>query len=117
MLDPSPAFDFSSFPVPRDLIENAPIGIFQSCMTTRRFTWMNQVMARCLGYDSPSACIDSIKDIPRDLYLRSANRRLLMDRVETRGQIFNFESRFRRRDGGVVRGKIHARVAPGGELL
>ena len=93
-----------------DLIENAPIGIFQSCLETHRFLNVNPAMARLLGYDSPAQCVSGIGDISQDLYVEPESRTFFLETLRARGKLLNFENRFRRRDGRIIHGKIHARV-------
>ena len=92
------------------LIENAPIGIFQSCLTTHRFLNVNPAMARILGHPDPDQCIDTISHISQ-IYVDSRDRDHFLETIREQGALLNFESRFLRRDGTRIHGKIHARIA------
>lgn len=95
----------------RDLFENAPIGIFQSTLETGRFINLNPAMARLLGYTTIQECISSVKNITQDIYVQPESRGVLLDNTREKGQLLNFENKFRRRDGRIINGKIHARIA------
>ena len=95
----------------QDLFENAPIGIFQSTLETNQFINLNPAMARLLGYKTTKDCIYSVQNIARDIYVLPQRRRELLEQTIENGPLLNFENKFRKSDGTIIDGKIHARIA------
>ena len=82
----------------RSIFENAVEGIFQST-PEGHFVTVNPSMSRLLGYDSPQEVIETITDIPHQLYVDPV-RRVEADRLqEERGIIHDFEFEAYRKDG------------------
>jgi len=84
----------------RDLIEQAPIGIFRTTHQGR-ILFANSWLAKLYGYDSADDLMNSIQDIGKQLYVDSAER----DRVKValeRGPIDGMDVRRRRKDGSVI---------------
>ncbi len=85
----------------RELCENAVIGIYQTTLDGR-FLSCNPAMARMLGYASPRELITSVKDIGADLYAEPARRAKFLDLMERNGQVIDFETPVRHRDGRII---------------
>jgi PAS domain S-box-containing protein len=62
------------------LIENAPIGIFQSSLEGKVLR-MNPAGAAIAGFSNAAEMIQSVNDVARDLYLDPEDRRELIDEV------------------------------------
>jgi PAS domain S-box-containing protein len=83
----------------RSLVDQCPFGIYRLNLTTSRFEQANPVLLRALGYSFEELC--SI-DIP-DLYAEPADRNRLLSELHNTGNVRDFETRFRKKDGGSVR--------------
>ncbi|MDY0228338.1 MAG: PAS domain S-box protein [Desulfomicrobium apsheronum] len=84
-----------------DLLVNAPIGVFSST-PGGRYLYVNLAWARMFGYESPEDVLASITDISSQLYVDPAEREEFKRLLELHGEVVNFESRFKRRDGTMV---------------
>ena len=84
-----------------DLLVSAPIGVFSST-PGGRYLYVNPAWARMFGYDSPEDVLASITDIASQLYVDPAEREEFKQLLELHGEVVNFESRFKRRDGTIV---------------
>jgi PAS domain S-box-containing protein len=90
----------------RELFENAPIGIILTSLDGRILK-VNPAMTVMLGYDPVgNATLDGI----REVYARPEMRDQLLSLALEKGKLFNYETRFRRRDGGVITCRLHLRV-------
>jgi len=102
----------------RNIVEQAVNGIFQST-PDGRFLRVNQAMARIYGFDSPEEMLESITDIPSQLYADSSDRAGLLRALEVEGAIQGFESLSRRKDGSLIWISLNARTVrdAGGNTL
>jgi PAS domain S-box-containing protein len=80
--------------------KNAVEGVFQST-PDGRFVAVNPALCDILGYDSPEELIASLTDLRSQLYVDPADRDYLLARLQADDRITGFETRFRRKDGGV----------------
>ncbi|WP_243358599.1 PAS domain S-box protein [Fundidesulfovibrio terrae] len=80
--------------------KNAVEGVFQST-ADGRFMAVNPALCDILGYASPEELIGSLTDLRTQLYVDPADRDYLLNQLEAQGRITGFETRFRRKDGGV----------------
>ena len=94
----------------RDLIDSAPIGIFRST-PDGRFLSGNAAFTQMLGYESAEEIL--ALDIPRDVYLDSADRARVMAHFEPTGRIENVEVRLKRKDGSLLWVEASARMVKG----
>jgi len=85
----------------RDIFENAIEGIFQTT-PDGRFMNANPAMARIYGFDSPEELMKDLADPARRLYLEPDRRQEFIRAIEETGQVAEFESQIRRRDGKLV---------------
>ncbi|HVO43384.1 MAG TPA: PAS domain S-box protein [Aggregatilineales bacterium] len=92
----------------RKVFENASIGIFQST-PQGRFLKVNAALARMLGYDSPDALMESVTDIPRQIYpdsgLHTESVRAVLDAP---GWVFR-ENHYRHKDSHLITASLAAR--------
>ncbi len=102
----------------RSIFENATEGIFQST-AEGHYLEVNRALARIYGYPSPGAMIDSLRDIGQQLYLKPERRLEFIRQMRAQGELVNFESEVRRRDGTVIwiSENAHEVRDPAGELL
>jgi PAS domain S-box-containing protein len=92
----------------RNIFENAVEGFFQAT-ADGRYLSVNPAFARMCGFGSPEEMIDEITDIARQLYLDARDRSRIKRLYENPGVVRGFETRFRRKDGGVIWVSITAR--------
>jgi PAS domain S-box-containing protein len=92
----------------RNIFENAVEGIFQAT-AEGKYLSVNPAFARMCGFGSPEEMIDEITDIARQLYLDARDRSRIKRLYEHPGVVRGFETRFRRKDGGVIWVSITAR--------
>jgi PAS domain S-box-containing protein len=84
-----------------DLLLRAPIGVFSST-PEGRYLYVNPAWARIFGYDSPEDVLVSVTDIASQLYADPSEREEFKRLLEVHGEIVNFESKFKRRDGSII---------------
>jgi len=85
----------------RSVFHNAQEGIFRTT-PEGRFLMANPAMAKILGYDSPEELMDSVTDIPRQLYAHPEQRAQTIKRLEQRDLIENEELQFIRKDKSLI---------------
>lgn len=82
----------------RTLFESAVEGIFQSS-PAGQFINANPAMAHIVGYDSPEELVNSISNIPSQLYVDFESRDRMLHALGTTGMISGFEAQIYRKDG------------------
>ncbi|GFK93224.1 putative signaling protein [Fundidesulfovibrio magnetotacticus] len=97
--------------------ENAAEGIFQST-PGGGYIVVNPALARIYGYNSPEDLMNSLRDIERELYADPGRRDDFIRAITAAGEVRDFESRVRRKDGSVIWISENARVVrrPDGSL-
>jgi len=85
----------------RAIFENAVEGIYQSSLSGR-FQDTNPALARILGYKSPEDLMSSVYDIGTQIYVDPERRKEFLRLTEERGEIKNFVSKVRKRDGRII---------------
>jgi PAS domain S-box-containing protein len=80
----------------RRLVENAQEGIYQSIVG---YLSLNQALARMLGYDSPEEVMATITDIAKQLYVNPDDRKKLLEIVNEKGSVTDFETEYYKKDG------------------
>ena len=102
----------------RSIFEKAGEGIFQ---TTPEGRWLaaNPALARIYGYQSSEELTQTVTDIQGQLYVDPKRRDALQKLLDSDGQVFNFESEIRRKDGTLawVSENAHAVRDKSGRLL
>ena len=83
-----------------EILMNAPVGFF---MVTPEGNYLavNQTMARMYGYDSPVAFIGTMRDIVDQSHITPADKREFKRRLETQGNMVDYEHRVVHRNGSV----------------
>ncbi|MBN2199086.1 MAG: EAL domain-containing protein [Candidatus Aminicenantes bacterium] len=99
----------------RGLFENMIEGVYQTAPDGRILA-ANMALVRMLGYDSEAELKATLSV---DAYVDPRQRELWAERLNREGEIRNFESTFRRKDGTVIQALENARVVrdPEGDLL
>ncbi|PKO88179.1 MAG: sensor domain-containing diguanylate cyclase [Betaproteobacteria bacterium HGW-Betaproteobacteria-12] len=82
----------------RHIFEHASEGIFQSTRDGR-YLAANPALARLYGYACAEELIADLADIDRRLYVQPDRRDDFLRRIESDGEVRNFESEVFRRDG------------------
>ena len=85
----------------RSLVENALEGIFQVTAEGGYLT-LNPALAHMLGYDSPEEGMTTISDITRQLYVNPGDRKKLLEMVNEKGSVTDFETQFFKKDGSRI---------------
>ncbi|MFZ5427731.1 MAG: PAS domain S-box protein [Thermodesulfobacteriota bacterium] len=84
----------------KSFFKNAVEGVFQST-PDGRFIAVNPALCDILGYSGPEEMIRELTDLRTQLYVDPADRDYLIAQLKAHGRITGFETRFRRKDGGV----------------
>lgn len=102
----------------RNIFENAVEGIFQAT-ADGRYLSVNPAFARMCGFHSPEEMLEEITDIARQLYVDPRDRTNIQRLYESVGVVRGFQTRFRRKDGGIIWVSITARSVrdEGGNVL
>ncbi|HEX8988249.1 MAG TPA: EAL domain-containing protein [Rhodocyclaceae bacterium] len=85
----------------RHIFEHASEGIFQTT-ADGRYLAANRALATLYGYASPEELMASLSDIEHQLYVDPGRRDQFRRLMEVRGEVNNFESEIRRRDGSLI---------------
>lgn len=85
----------------RSIFENATEGIFQTT-ESGYYLAVNPALARIYGYDSPNALMYTLSNIEQQLYVDASRREEFVEMMYRHGQVKDFESRVRRRDGSII---------------
>jgi len=85
----------------RSIFENASMGIFRTTLEGR-YVMANQKLAEIYGYPSPQALIRSVRNIASDIYVDQDKREEFVRLIHEKGEVVDFESRVRRRDGKII---------------
>ena len=89
------------------LFEDAVLGIFRSTPSGRLLD-VNPAFACMFGWDSPERLLQEVGNVAQDLYVNPPQRAALVERILDASFPTVAEKRFRRRDGSVFTGKMHA---------
>ncbi|SMP76536.1 PAS domain S-box-containing protein [Desulfonatronum zhilinae] len=102
----------------RELVENAPMGIFQSTPAGRYHT-VNTEMARLCGYPTAKEMVETVTNIARQLYARPEDREIYKKKLLADGEVKNFETELLRRDGTTFWASMNTRMQHGkdGEVI
>ena len=96
----------------RDLFDNAAEGIFR-ISPDRRLLAANPALARMLGYPSPAALLTRFEDSPGGGCEEIAGREEFFRRVCEEGEVRDFETILKRRDGTTLWVSLTGRAVPG----
>ncbi len=93
----------------RNIYENAVEGIFQSTPDGRLLD-ANPSLARMFGYQSVRDFLSSVTDIADQLYLHREDRESFKRILEQQGEVFDFETQFKKKNGDVIWGMLSAKT-------
>jgi PAS domain S-box-containing protein len=93
----------------RGIYENAVEGIYRTS-PEGRLLHANPAMAHMLGYDSSREILERLTDIRHQLYVNPTDRDRFLHRLHEEGDVHDFEVQFRRKDGSLMWGALHARL-------
>lgn len=85
----------------QDIFENANIGIFQTT-PEGRYIRVNPALAEMYAYDGTDDMMAALTDISHQLYIEPGRREEFQQTLLADGEIENFESQVRRKDGEVI---------------
>jgi PAS domain S-box-containing protein len=85
----------------RTIFENALEGIYQST-PDGRFITANSTLATMLGYESPAQLMEEVTDIGKQIYINRSERERFVRELALHGQVRDFETQVRKRDGSLV---------------
>lgn len=102
----------------RNIFEDGLLGI---ALTTPegRLLEVNKAFAALTGYKSPQQMIDEVTNVGEEVYADQASRERIKEILARDGMVSGFETRFKRRDGGIIWVLINSRVVmdAGGKVL
>ncbi|HEY2343812.1 MAG TPA: PAS domain S-box protein, partial [Chthoniobacteraceae bacterium] len=93
----------------RSIFENSVEGIFQTT-PEGRYLNANPALAQIYGYESPDLLISKVSNIAKQLYINPNRRQEFIALMEKNGELAEFESEIRRKDGSTIWISEHARV-------
>ncbi|QGY40065.1 EAL domain-containing protein [Pseudodesulfovibrio cashew] len=85
----------------RTIFENAVEGIYQTS-PSGRFLSANPALARILGYNAPEEITGAVYDIGTQVYMEPGRRQEFVRRIAKDGEVIDFVSKIRRRDGRII---------------
>jgi PAS domain S-box-containing protein len=94
--------------VHRTLVEECPFGIYRLNLTTSRFEQANSVLLRVLGYSLEELCSIDILS----LYVDPSDRARFLSEMQSNGSVRDFDTRFRDKDGNIVRVSLTGYLCP-----
>lgn len=94
----------------RGIFENSMDGIYQST-PEGRFISVNPAFSQILGYDTPEEVLNTITDIPSQIYAHPEHRAKLLRLINEQGRVLNFETRFLRKDKSIAWVTLNVRAA------
>ena len=102
----------------RSIFEKAGEGIFQTT-PDGRYLAANPALARTYGYSSIEDLMQDITDIAGQIYVDPKRRETFQKLLEKDGEVFDFESEIRRKDGTIawISENAHAVRDQNGKLL
>ncbi|MGB1111374.1 MAG: ATP-binding protein, partial [Gammaproteobacteria bacterium] len=98
----------------RGIVENAIQGVFQTTPAGEVIT-ANAALVNMFGYEDAGEAF-GVGDFVQRHYARAMDRERFLEQLRSRGRVEGMELEFRRKDGSIFVGLIHARLSkvPGG---
>jgi PAS domain S-box-containing protein/putative nucleotidyltransferase with HDIG domain len=84
-----------------NIFEHSLVGIFQST-PAGRFITVNPALAHMWGYESPDDLVSSIKNIARQIYVDSEQRKEFVRLMNEQGEVQAFEFKAYRKEGSLI---------------
>jgi PAS domain S-box-containing protein len=94
----------------RQLVENAPVGIFQTTSKGQVLD-VNSRMAHIAGFETREDAIEAYQDLGQELYVNADRRRDFIEKLTEKGRVENFEYEAIRRDGEHIWLSMNARIS------
>lgn len=85
----------------REIFDNAAEGIFQISRAGHLIT-ANQALAAIMGYESSKDILQSVSNVVSDLYVDSSKRTELVNILNTKYRVSNFETEVFRKDKSII---------------
>lgn len=85
----------------RSIFKNATEGIYIADIRGNLIT-ANPAFATIFGYDSPEHILNDIKDISTQLYVDPADRNILIDKLERKKAVQEYQLAFRHKNGSII---------------
>lgn len=96
----------------RSIVDNAPVGIFQTTPDGRIIS-ANPAVAKILGFESPAEMVETVTDIGTEVYANPEQRREVLRALEQSSEFLQFETELRRRDGSIITANLYLRAVRG----
>lgn len=93
----------------RGIYANAIEGIFQAT-PEGRFLDASPSLARSLGYESPQELVATITGAAHQPFFRPQDRNIVLQALEQKGELFGFETQFKKKNGDVIWVMISAKA-------
>ncbi len=94
----------------RTIFEDAPLGIFRATLGGR-YVEANNTLAKLLGYSTSSELIKSVKDISKQIYVNTSERKRLIRDIIEGNTLIKHETYFRKKDKSVFPVSITLKLA------
>ncbi|MDY7020131.1 MAG: PAS domain S-box protein [Cyanobacteriota bacterium] len=92
----------------RHIFNNSQIGIFRTRIEDGLFLEVNQRLVEMIGYSQVEEIIH--QKYSTDFYVRSEERQEMLKQIQAQGEIRNFKTQFKRKDGSIFWGLFSAKV-------
>ncbi len=93
----------------RDLVDGAPVGIFQSTIDGR-VIGVNPAYAKMFGYASAEEAALEIDNVAERMYVEPERRKKLIDLALRTGGFVKAENQYRKKDGSLFWGQLYFQV-------
>jgi PAS domain S-box-containing protein len=94
----------------RNLFHNAQVGIFRTRIDDGKIIESNDQLAHMFGYTSREDIIDNY--FSAENYVDPGTRERMVNEIQKKGSIHNYEARFYRQDGSIFWALFSARIYP-----
>lgn len=92
----------------RSIYQNAIEGIYQTTHDGRIVS-ASPSFARILGYESVDEMTSTITDVAQELYYKPEDRKPFIEALEQKGEIADYETRFKKKNGDPIWGLVSAK--------
>lgn len=93
----------------RLLVEDAPVGIFRATIEGK-YTDINKVYSKMLGYDSPKDALNAIHNIAEQVFIHPEKRNQIIELISRNAALYCFENEYRRKDNTTFVGSLSCKV-------
>ncbi len=99
----------------RNFFDNAQVGFFRTRLSDGKVLMANDGMAQMLGYSRAEEIMND--SFASEHYVDSGTRERMVAELMEKGEVKNFEARFRCKDGSAIWARFTARLCPGRDYL